>query len=167
MVQIFLCHCSKDTWLIDPIAKILESIEVKPYRAKLVDPTPYPLPEKINNAINDSDAVFVFLTKNCSTIQSTRDVINWEISAAHAYKKPIYVFKEKGVEIPIMLNYLSCYSEFDPVNQESLDTLVKKVQEKAFALKDQNDGGKAALAIVGTLLGTFFLALLLDDSDKK
>lgn len=103
MVRIFIAHSSKDEWLINPIASNLKLIPVEPYLAKVEDPTPYPLPQKLNEAIKSSVAMFVFLTPNVADNKDTRDVVNWEIATAHAMGKPIYVFRENGVEVPLMV----------------------------------------------------------------
>jgi hypothetical protein len=81
MVRIFIAHSSRDEWLINPIASNLKLIPVEPYLAKVEDPTPYPLPQKLDNAIETSQAVFGFWTSNVANNQETRDVFNWEISA--------------------------------------------------------------------------------------
>ncbi len=161
MVRIFIAHSSEDEWLINPIASNLRLIRVDPYLAKLEDPTPYPLPQKLDGAIESSTAMFVFLTHNVANLKDTRDIVNWEISAAYAKKKPIYVFAEKGVDVPLMLNYITVYANYDPVSQQSLDKMVRKVQHIATALKEVEDKAKAAFTIVALILGgiLFFGAL--------
>lgn len=105
--------------------------------------------------------MFVFLTHNVANLKDTRDIVNWEISAAYAKKKPIYVFAEKGVDVPLMLNYITVYANYDPVSQQSLDKMVRKVQHIATALKEVEDKAKAAFTIVALILGgiLFFGAL--------
>lgn len=161
LVQIFIVHSGKDEWLINPIASNLRLIDVEPYIAKLEDPTPYPLPQKLDIAIQSSAAMFVFLTHNIVSVKDTRDIVNWEISSAYAKKKPIYVFTEKGVDIPLLLNHISVYATFDLLNQESLNKMVKKVQQIAKAFKKNADKAKTALTIVLLILGLglFFGAL--------
>lgn len=161
LVRIFVAHSSEDEWLINPVASNLRLINVEPYLAKLEDPTPYPLPQKIDRAIETSTAMFVFLTHNVANLKDTRDVVNWEISAAYAKKKPIYVFAEKGVDVPLMVNYITVYATYDPLNQESLDKMVVRVQELASAFKEFEDKAKAAFNLIMILLGLglFFGAL--------
>ena len=105
--------------------------------------------------------MFVFLTHNIVSVKDTRDIVNWEISSAYAKKKPIYVFTEKGVDIPLLLNHISVYATFDLLNQESLNKMVKKVQQIAKAFKKNADKAKTALTIVLLILGLglFFGAL--------
>lgn len=162
VVRIFIAHSSKDEWLINPIASNLKLIPVEPYLAKVEDPTPYPLPEKLDNAIETSQAVFGFWTSNVANTQETRDVFNWEISAAYHKKprKPIYVFAEKGVPVPLMINYITVYATYDPMNQETLDKMVTRVQEIASTYKEIEDKGKAAFAVVMGILGIGLLVAL-------
>ena len=163
MVRIFIAHSSNDDWLINTIASNLRLIPVEPYLAKLEDPTPYPLPEKLDKAIETSQAVFVFWTSKVAYNQDTRDIVNWEISAAYHKKprKPIYVFAERGVPVPLMVNYTTVYATYDPLDQETLNKLTVRVQEIASAFKKNEDKSKAALAVIMGLLGMglFFGAL--------
>lgn len=166
MVRIFIAHSSKDEWLINPIANNLRLIGVEPYLARLEDPTPYPLPQKFENAIQGSVAMFAFLTPNVANDTNTRDVVNWEISAAYHQrpKKPIYVFVENGVEVPLMLNYITVYAKYDPFNQESLNEMASRVQGIASAFKQSEDKTKAAFTLVAVSLGLGFFFGALGDS---
>lgn len=161
MAHIFIAHSSKDEWLINPIADNLRLIGVEPYLAELEDPTSYPLPQKLDRAIETSSAMFAFLTPNVESNKDTWDIVNWEISSAYAKKKPIYVFVEKGVNVPIMVNYTVVYATYDPFNQQSLDKMVARVREVGSALKQSEDSAKAAFTIVALILGLglFFVAL--------
>ena len=166
MVRIFIAHSSKDGWLIDTVVSNLKLIPVEPYLAKVEDPTPFPLPKKLDDAIEASEAVFVFWTANVANNQDTRDVVNWEISAAY-HKKPrkeIYVFAEEGVPVPLMISYTTVYATFDPMNQEKLNELANKVQEKAYCIKDGADKGRLAAFIV---MGLFGLSVLVLASNNK
>ena len=157
MVRIFIAHSSKDEWLINPIALNLKLIPVEPYLAKLEDPTPYPLPKKLDVAIESSAAMFAFLTPNVEKNKNTRDVVNWEISSAYAKKKPIYVFRERGVEVPFMVNYTTTYSTYDPINKLSLKKMFGRVQNIATTLKQSEDKSKAAFTLVAVILGILLL----------
>lgn len=168
LTRIFIAHSSKDEWLLKPIDNNLRLIGVDPYLARLEDPTPYPLPQKLENAIQSSVAMFAFLTPNVANDKNTRDVVNWEISAAYHQqpKKPIYVFVEKGVEVPLMLNYITVYATYDPFSQESLNKMVSKVQGIASALKQGEDRAKVAFTLVAVLLGLGLFFGGLGDSEK-
>ena len=139
MAQVFIAHSSKDKWLIDPICDWLRYAGVAPYLAELESPTPLPLPDKFEAAIKNSDAVVVVFTRNVANIQQTRDVVNWEVATAHAYKKPVYVFREKEVEVPLMISYITDYFTFDPFDQHTLEQAVKRVYDIGFKLKKDED----------------------------
>lgn len=163
LLRVFIAHSSKDEWIINPIASNLRLIPVEPYLARVEDPTPYPLPQKLDVAIESSKAMFVFWTSNVANNKETRDVVNWEISAAYHKKprKPIYVFAEKGVDVPLLVSYTTVYATYDPLNQQTLNKMVAKVQDIASAFKEVEDKAKVALTIImGILgLGLLFVAL--------
>ena len=97
------------------------------------------MPDKFEAAIKNSDAVVVVFTRNVANIQQTRDVVNWEVATAHAYKKPVYVFREKEVEVPLMISYITDYFTFDPFDQHTLEQAVKRVYDIGFKLKKDED----------------------------
>jgi len=160
MIRIFIAHSKEDNWFIDPICANLETIPVEPYRARLEDPTPMPLSRKLDLAIKGSNAMFVFLTKNVMMLRDTWDIINWEIATAYAYKKPVYVFREKGVEVPLMIKYITVYFTYDPFDQKSLNETLLHAKSIASNLKESEDKAKAAAILVLFLLGLGFLGAL-------
>jgi hypothetical protein len=166
LVRIFITHSSADEWLISTIVSNLKLIPVDPYLAKLEDPTPYPLPQKLDSAIDSSTAMFAFLTPNVADNKHTRDVVNWEISAAYAKKKPIYVFVQKGVEVPLMVNYITVYATYDPFDQKTLNEMSTKVQEIASRFKQAEDSANSAKVAGAVVLGLLGLGLLVALSDN-
>lgn len=138
----------------------MRSFGIEPYLAELDTPTPYPLPQKIDKAIDSAVAVFVILSKNVCEIKQTRDVVNWEIASAYAKKKEIFVFAEEGVEIPLMLNYISVYARYDPLSEESLNKIVKRIHELSLNIKQSNDSGKAIGTFIMIILGILAIGAL-------
>ena len=67
-----------------------------------------------------------------------------------------YVFREKGVDVPLMLNYITTYYTYDRINQESLDEMVDKVKNLAHAFKESEDKTNVAFAMVLFFLGLWF-----------
>ena len=163
MARVFIAHSSKDAWLINPIADNMRLIGVEPYIAILEDPTPYPLPQKIDEAINSSVAMIVILSSDVAETKKTRDIVNWEISSAYAKKRPIYVFAEEGVDIPLMLNYITVYARYNPKNQASLNEISGKIHNIASQLKQSDDLGKAVGTFFMILLGIAFIGALIGD----
>jgi len=142
MAQVFIAHSSKDKWLIDPICDWLRYAGVTPYLAELESPTPRSLPDKLERAIKNSNAIVVVFTRNVASIQRTRDVVTWEVATAHAYKKPVYVFREKEVEVPLTIEYITDYFTFDPFDQHTLEQAVRRVYDIGLKLKKDEDVAK-------------------------
>jgi hypothetical protein len=162
MAQIFIAHSSQDKWLIDPIAQTLKQSGVIPYLAELDSPTPFSLPEKFEKAIKESNVIIAILTHNVTDIIQTRDIVNWEISAAYhqPLKKPVYVFREKGVEVPLMIEYITDYSTFDPFDEQTLKNAINKIYQIGFNIKQTEDINKAILTFFGVVLGIIVLSKL-------
>ena len=157
MAQVFIAHSSKDGRLIKPIAEWLKAAGVTPYLAELESPTPFSLPEKFDKAIKDSQAVFAIFTKNVAFTQRTRDSVTWEIATAHTYKKSVYVFCEKGVEVPLTIKDFTDYYTFDPLDQETLNQVMQKVYKIGIDVRRTNDLGKAIALGLFIVLGGLFL----------
>jgi hypothetical protein len=158
MAQVFIAHSSKDEWLIKPICEWLEASGVKPYLAEF-EMTATSLPEKFDKAIRDSNAVIVIFTRNVADIQQTYDAVNWETATAYAYRKPVYVFREDGVELPFMFRYITDYFTFDPFKETILKERISKIGRK---LKRGEDISKALLF---GLLVIFGVLIWFDDKD--
>jgi len=162
MAQVFIAHSSKDSWLINPIAKWLRAAGVTPYLAELESPTQFPLPEKLSNAIKGSQAVFTFLTKSVIRTPSTRDVVNWEVATAHAYGKSVYVFHEKGVEVPLMIQYITDYYTFDPLDENTLNRAIQRAYKIGTDIKKADDVGKVIATLLLLLLAGFLLSEMIE-----
>lgn len=157
MAQVFIAHSSQDAWFVNPIAENLRSINVDPYLAELDAPNPVSLYDKLTGAIQRSTAVFLILTHNVVNRPETRDIVNWEAATAKAYNKPVYVFRERDVEVPILISQILVYFTFDPFDQGSLHEAMTRVVGVASKLKDLEDKGKAAAAMIMLFLGLGFL----------
>jgi hypothetical protein len=149
MAQVFIAHSSRDEWLINPVCEWLEASGVEPYLAEF-ETTATPLPEKFDKAIQASTAVVVIFTRNVANIQQTRDVVNWETSAAYTHKKPVYIFRESGVELPFMFNYITDYFTFDTFNVETLESALQHLYDIGLKIKKTEDTGK--LVLTGLLI---------------
>jgi len=163
MVQIFLAHSSQDSWFIDPIAENLRSINVDPYLAELDAPNPESLYDKLKRAILGSTAIFLILTHNVMKRLETRHVVDWEIATAKAYDKPVYVFRERDVEIPILISQLFVHVTFDPFNKRSMKkamTRIVAIASKFKELKESEDLVSAAAIIIMIALGIVILAAI-------
>lgn len=145
---------------MNPIAENLRLIGVEPYLAELDTPNPLSLYDMLTNAIQKSTTVFLILTHNVMGRPETRDFINWEIATARAYKKPVYAFVERGVEVPILMSQVMVYHTFDPFSRESLDEAMKRLVAVGSELKEQEDKGRAAAFLIMLFLGLGFFGAL-------
>lgn len=84
--QIFFSHSSRDKLLREEIKKSLEEIGIKPYFAFL-EQEGRDAKTKIEEAINDSYAVFVLVTENVLNNKHTRDWVSYEIGFARGLEK--------------------------------------------------------------------------------
>src|SRR5713101_82098 len=106
MVDIFVSHSSADKELVAVIQDAFGEIGVDGYFAEF-KMEGKPVPEKLRDAMRGSRAVVVLWTRNVSDVQKTRDVVNAEIGEAHMAGKPVYVFREEGTEVPLLLSYIT------------------------------------------------------------
>jgi hypothetical protein len=145
MPQIFIAHSSKDKLLIDRIAEKLQAIGFNPYRAEYESPSPLSVQEKLSREISKSQAVFVILTRTVTRSKNTSLIIQWEITTAQDKKKPVYVFVEKRVKVPLMIKLTQDYGTFDPVSEESLVEMLGKMANIGKQLKTQEEQNRALM----------------------
>jgi hypothetical protein len=143
LVQIFLAHSSKDEQLIRRIANALEAIGVYGYIAEDKSPSPISPREKLEGEIAKSQALFVLLTRNLARSVKTISTVQWEITKAQDKKKPVYVFVEKRVRVPLMVSQTVDYREFDPLNEVSFVEAIGRMKNIAEELKIQEIENKA------------------------
>jgi hypothetical protein len=160
LVKIFISHSKRDSWLVEPVSAILKDVGVNPYVAGIETPEAKSLPRKFHDNIQNSNCVILLLTKNVMKHQNTRDIINWEIAAAHTLSKPVYVFREEGVEVPLMISYITDYYTFKKIMKKDIEDVLTRIRKIAQILKDNEDTVKAVLTIIGAGLGILLLAYL-------
>jgi len=161
MVKIFISHSRLDGWLVKPISDVLKEIGVEPYVAEIETPEAKPLPTKFKEHIRTSDVTILLLTASVMRFPKTRDIINWEVAAAHTLGKPVYVFREKDVEVPLMISYITDYFTFDPIRKEDLNAVMERIRKIARILKEHEDTVKAIVTVVAVGLGILLFAYLL------
>ncbi|SRR6266516_3238325 len=160
MAQIFIAHSSKDKPLIDWIAGNLRAIGITPYQAGYDSPSETSLQDKLRREISRSQAVFLILTRNVTGSMNTSTIIQWEFDTAKEKKKPVYVFKEKKVRVPLMIQLSADYGTFDPVSKESLIEAMNKMVSIGNRLKTREEQYRAMLVkSFGALAETVFLVL--------
>lgn len=159
MVDIFVSHSSADKDLVAVVQDAFEEVGVNGYFAEFKTEGK-PIPEKLRDAIRSSQVVVVLWTHNVSNVQKTRDVVNAEIGEAHMAGKPVYVFREDGTEVPLMLQHITDYFTF---TKTTVADAVKRLKGFLVTYKTNEDFwkgvGVAALvvAIVGAVVGLIYL----------
>lgn len=161
MAKVFISHSKLDGWLVKPIGKVLKEIGVEPYIAEIETPEAKPLPAKFKEHIQTSNVTILLLTANVMKHPKTRDVVNWEVATAHAFGKPVYVFREEGVEVPLMMSYITDYFTFDPIKREDLKAVMNRIRKIAQILKENEDTVKVIVTAIAVGLGILLLAYVL------
>jgi len=150
-----------DGWLVKPIGEALKGIGVEPYIAEIETPEAKPLPTKFKEHIQSSNVSILLLTANAMKNPNTRDIINWEAGTAHALGRPVYVFREKGVEVPLMISHITDYFTFDPIKREDLNAVMTRIKKIAQILKENEDIAKVVGTVIAVGLGALLLAYVL------
>ena len=104
--------------------------------------------------------MFLILTRNLTRSKKTSNIVHWELATAQMKKIPVYVFKEKGVNAPLMIQLTETYGTFDPVSRESLVEAIGKMISIGKQLKTQEEKNRAMLLdAFGRLAKTIFSVL--------
>ncbi|XES77506.1 MAG: hypothetical protein ACBZ72_01200 [Candidatus Bathyarchaeia archaeon] len=80
----------------------------------------------------------------------------WLIDPIVANLKLISV-AEKGVRVSTVVEYITVYVNFDPLDSKTLDEMIQKVTSNAVFIKENSAKTKAALAMVLLLFCGFLL----------
>jgi hypothetical protein len=92
MAQIFISHSKNDKDLIHFFLEAFAGTKVKPHLEELEKELPTGInAQKIQQDIQDSNAVFVLLSENVESLKHTRDWVNWECGTA--INKDIWIFE--------------------------------------------------------------------------
>lgn len=161
MAKVFISHSRLDGWLVKPIGEALKEIGVEPYIAEIETPEAKPLPIKFKEHIQSSNVSILLLTANVMKNPNTRDIINWEAGIAHAFGRPVYVFREKGVEVPLMISHITDYFTFDPIKREDLNAVMTRIRKIAQILKENEDIALVIGTVIAVGLGALLLAYVL------
>lgn len=128
MAQIFVSHSGKDRELVDYFSNMFASTKVKAIFEEFEKISTREITtHKIEQDIDNSNAVFVILSMNVQAIPHTRDWVNWETGASK--NKDIWVFEpytQLG-RISIATPRLTHYVIFD--TNESYFDYIKKIIE--------------------------------------
>ena len=148
MLKVFISHSSKDEELVKDINYNLRLAQIEPLIAEFekVESPPY---KTIDKMLEESDALFLFLTPNVMDSHHTRSWVTYELSAAHTLKKKVFVFEQLNKQVPFPVPYLTHYFLYDPQRKEDR----RKIIEIA---KSQVPSVDLGAFVVGGILGAPF-----------
>jgi hypothetical protein len=117
MSQIFISHSKRDRPLVDLFARAFGSTSVKAvfveYESLMNGQSVKT--QHIQNAIQNSAAVFVLLSANVNDLPHTRDWVNWETGVAAHAGKDIWLFETASDQgkIDVVIPWFSHYIPID------------------------------------------------------
>ena len=161
MVKVFISHSRLDNWLVEPVCEVLKENGVNPYIAEIETPEAKPLPIKFREHIRTSNVIILLLTKNVMKHKTTRDIISWEVATAHALNKPVYVFREEGVDVPLMISQITDYYTFKGIKKKDVTAVLNRIKKIGQILKENEDAVNVIITIFAVALGVLLLAYLL------
>lgn len=138
--EIFICHSSLDTKLLEEIKTTVDKEKCIPFIAeqKISGLSPC---ENIMLAISRSDAVFAILTKNSLEIRSTRDWIFFELGFAEGIWRSrerksfkqyrIYAWKDPDIILPrgSPIEFITTYHPLVKGSRKSRNKMLKEMKE--------------------------------------
>jgi len=165
LVKVFISHSRLDNWLVEPICEVLKESGVNPYVAEIETPEAKPLPIKFRENIRTSNVIILLLTKNVMKHNNTRDIISWEVATAHALNKPVYVFREEGVDVPLMISQITDYFTFKVLTKKDVAEVINRIKKIAQILKENEDTVNAIITIFAAGLGVLLLGYLISKAN--
>ena len=93
--------------------------------------------------------------------KTTRDIISWEVATAHALNKPVYVFREEGVDVPLMISQITDYYTFKGIKKKDVTAVLNRIKKIGQILKENEDAVNVIITIFAVALGVLLLAYLL------
>jgi FMN phosphatase YigB (HAD superfamily) len=120
-MQVFVSYAFSDEEIMKRLCRELKEYEIETYVAVHDIGLGEPLPNKIEEAIQKSDAIVVLLTRNSATSPS----VNQELAFAKAKGIRIIPVVENGVKVGVLLQGLK-YVDFE---REKIPQVSKKIAE--------------------------------------
>ncbi|ODS36391.1 hypothetical protein BEH94_12085 [Candidatus Altiarchaeales archaeon WOR_SM1_SCG] len=160
---IFVSHSSKDNEFIDVIRSIMKKIGVDFYQVE-TDMCSSTIYEQIREYVNISSAVVVILTSNVIDNKTTRDNVLFEIGAAYALHKDIYIFVEESVvemeRVPMATSYITGFKKFKQLDENTAKERAEQLNKKLENFKELNGHQNkisAMQGVMGTILDIDYL----------
>ncbi len=164
--QIFLSHSKRDIELVNPIAQVFASTNLKLVMENF-EGVANPPASEIQEDIEDSKALFVLLGPNTLYHEHTQNWIAWECGVAAQAGLPIWVFEDTNNPVDFPIPQLTNYLIFDSKDMSDLQAIrsivIEEFEVSNVPLAGVLVGGVLGEAIapgggwkVGSLLGAIF-----------
>ena len=151
-MDIFLSHSRKDRHYVDTVKKALGLLDYHPivYEDLPEEQRPGKDMDNIENLINQSQLIFLFMTNNVISLKHTLTWVQYEDHVASVFKKPVIVFQEQlpdpKTSFPIIY-----FTDVVPLTGSLADPM--KMQEIA---KSFRPSGAVIRAVAGAAVGAIF-----------
>lgn len=150
MVYVFISHSKKDVDLVRTIDLNFRSVGIAPLFMEFT-PESEPPYEKIEENINISDAVFLFLTQNVKSSDHTQNWVSFEIGLAKKSNKPLFVVEDVNNKVHFPVPYLTDYILYEPTEIGDWQTIQKILQKIKQTI--ENNKLLIGLTVGGAVLG--------------
>ena len=162
MVYVFISHSKKDTELVKIINHNFRSVDVVPLFMEFT-PESEPLYKKIEENVDLSEAVFLFLTPNVISSDYTKNWITFEVGLAKKANKPVFVVEDFISKVHFPVPYLTDYVLYEPAKVEDWIGLQKILQKIKRVVEDNKLllGLTGAGAILGGLIDRSIRGILI------
>jgi len=159
MAIIFISHSKRDEQLVQNIQSVLLNVGHTPIIEEFIpesmkEPIPY---EEIRKNVQQSDAVFLFLTDEVVRTEYTKNWVIEEDGVALNRHIPVFVFERKGFPIHYPIPYVTDYMVFDPSTIEDILNIQKLAKDIGKIPPDWITAGFGAL--VGSIFGPLGIAI--------
>lgn len=159
MAIIFISHSKRDEQLVQNIQIVLLNVGHTPIIEEFIPESmkeliPY---EEIRKNIQQSDALFLFLTDEIVRTEYTKNWVIYEDGLASDRHIPVFVFERKGFPIHYPIPYVTDYMAFDPYTVEDILNVQKLAKDIGKIPADWITAGFGGL--IGAIFGPLGIAV--------
>ena len=159
MTIIFISHSKRDEQLVQNIQTILINVGHTPIIEEFIpESMKEPIPnEEIRKNVQQSDAVFLFLTDEIVRTKYTENWVIYEVGLASDRQIPVFVFERKGFPIHYPIPYITDYMVFDPYSIKDALNIQTLAKDMGKLPADWITAGFGAL--IGSIFGPLGIAI--------
>lgn len=179
-MDVFISHSKKDGELVGVIDHNFKTVDITPLFMEFT-PESKPPYTKIEENLNLSAAIFLFLTQNIKSSDYTQNWISFEVGLAKKSNKPLFVIEDANNKVHFPVPYLTDYILYEQTKIEDwqkIHNVLRKLKENVEknkliisltvggalvgGLTDKKDGARGMLlgSFTGLVLGGIINALI-------